>query len=564
MDTAIHLLDEATINKIAAGEVIENPASVIKELVDNSLDAGSSEITVEITAGGRQLIRVTDDGCGMARDDALLSLERHATSKIRALDDITELGTMGFRGEAIPSIASISKFTLLTATEEEGTLVVVDGGRILKHCEAARGRGTTIEVKSLFFNVPVRKKFQRSTASDTTEIHTTLGKLALAHPEVSFHLISNQKTLLKTRAGPLGERIAAVMGADYFSGLKSIETSDGAMTLKGYIGLPSFTRHNRTGQVLILNQRPVQCPLVSYAVLDGYSTRLQPRRHPVYVLHLGLPPDWIDVNVHPQKREVRLRQSSIIRSFLTKAVGDLWAPAPVVPRTQTPFSSPSPWRPLDIEMPEVKTTPIEETPSLLPQQPPGHVLAVVDDYIVLDREGLVLIDRKGAEARVRYEHFLARLEEQESTPIEVQPLLLPVTLNLSTLEASALREHLGDLNALGLDIQDFGQDNFAVNGIPSFLKEGAIETFVGELVGALHGHSDRKSIEAQRHSRLALAASRAPSSGTFSISQAVALYRQLMQCQHPDECPDGHPIVLTLSRERIASLLARKESCRSD
>lgn len=330
----IRVLSEQTINKIAAGEVIENPSSVIKELVENSLDAGSTMICVEIQEGGRQLIRISDDGCGMTRDDALLCIERHATSKIREVEDIQDILTMGFRGEAIPSIAAISKLTLLTSPRVEvgqngeGTLISIDGGRILSCASAARSPGTTIEVKTLFFNVPVRRKFQKSPAFDTQEILKMLGLLALAHPSVQFELIGDQKSLLKTTQSTqilpfqelLGKRLENVLGKEYASALLPLKFSQSSFELEGFIGSPTAHRPNRTGQHLFINQRLVFSPMIAAAVREGYGTMLPNHRYPPFVLHLRIPGSLLDVNVHPQKKEVRLRQEYQLKEVLINAV----------------------------------------------------------------------------------------------------------------------------------------------------------------------------------------------------------------------------------------------------
>ena len=332
MTSRIRVLTEHTINQIAAGEVIENPASVVKELVENAIDAGSTEICVEIKGGGRQLIRISDNGIGMNADDALLCLERHATSKIRDVEDIHAIITMGFRGEAIPSIASISKFTLISCPAENGhenlgTMVIVDGGKILQCVPAARSQGTTVEVKSLFFNVPVRKKFQKSPAYDANEILKMLSTIALGHPHIKFQLINDSKTELTTSLHPgdsfqecLGRRVESILGKDFFESTCYVEAINGDYTLRGFIGQPAFTRHNRTGQSLFINQRAISSPLVSFAVREGYGTTLSTNRHPVYVLHLTMPGSLVDVNVHPQKREVRLRQEQILKETVIRAV----------------------------------------------------------------------------------------------------------------------------------------------------------------------------------------------------------------------------------------------------
>ncbi|WP_068468608.1 DNA mismatch repair endonuclease MutL [Candidatus Protochlamydia phocaeensis] len=329
----ISILNEQTINKIAAGEVIENPSSVVKELVENSLDAGATEICVEIQGGGRQLIRISDNGCGMSPEDALLCLERHATSKIKEVEDIQDLLTMGFRGEAIPSIAAISKFSLLTCPrlenkQTEGTLVSVEGGKLISSSPAARAPGTTMEVRSLFYNVPVRRKFQKSPSYDAQEILKILSALALGHPSVQFELISDQKSLFKTPLLPahytfqesLNKRIETLLGKEFASSLCPLHFEQAPYELKGFIGTPSHHKANRTGQYLFINQRAVYSPFIASAIREGYGTMLGTNRYPVFVLHLHLPGTFLDVNVHPQKKEVRLRQEHLLKTALIEAV----------------------------------------------------------------------------------------------------------------------------------------------------------------------------------------------------------------------------------------------------
>lgn len=334
MPAKIRVLSDHTINQIAAGEVIENPASVVKELVENSIDAGASEIGIEIQGGGRQLIRITDNGCGMLLDDALLCLERHATSKLQNVDDIHSLTTMGFRGEAIPSIASISKFSLLTCPKDDlespkdmGTLIIVDGGKIMTCSKAPRAPGTTIEVKSLFFNVPVRKKFLRSPSVDANEIHKKVSSIALGYPSLKFHLTHDGKTLISTSVNSkdnseqqLKSRIEDILGDEFVKNSTYTEESSNGISIEGVISTPSYTRHNRTGQYIYINKRAVHCPLVSFAVKDGFGTYIDSGRFPAFVLNLQLDGSLVDVNVHPQKIEVRLRQEHLIRELILKAV----------------------------------------------------------------------------------------------------------------------------------------------------------------------------------------------------------------------------------------------------
>jgi DNA mismatch repair protein MutL len=635
----IRVLNDQTINKIAAGEVIENPASVVKELVENSLDAGATSICVEIQGGGRQLIRLSDDGCGMSHDDALLCLERHATSKICEVEDIQDLLTMGFRGEAIPSIAAISKLTLLTCPrlegekKEEGTLILVEGGRIISCSSAARSPGTTIEVKSLFFNVPVRRKFQKSPAFDSQEILKMLGLLALAYPAVQFELISDQKSLLKTPLSPqplsfhdlLGKRLESVLGKEHASALLPLKFQKSSFELEGFIGSPTSHKPNRTGQHLFINQRLVVSPLIAAAVREGYGTMLPNHRYPLFVLHLRMPGSLLDVNVHPQKKEVRLRQEHQLKEIIIEAIQTalrreqkqphtltheevvpippFWAPyasllspnssfsptveeqweyQPVPPKNPFPALDPasatfnqlssdsehSAYSLCDnLIAPSPKPIP-PLTPSLLdshtkPSIPP--ILATLLGYCILDpfhlneklfghsihkrQGGLALLDQRAAYARIHYEQLLKR-----SAMKETQPLLIPLTLQLTTSESEAIREHLLLLNQMGFGLREFGEQTFVLDAFPHFLKQDQLQTCLHLLTQDLVEMQTSRRLQMQKEEQLALAACRAslPTTKQLTIEEAQGLVQQLVACELSTQCPMGKPICLYLAPEDIA------------
>lgn len=598
MSSKIRVLSENTINKIAAGEVIENPASVVKELVENSLDAGANEICVEIKGGGRQLIRVSDNGCGMSADDALLCLERHATSKIRDVEEIHSIHTMGFRGEAIPSIASISKFMLLTALHpengqpREGTMVIVDGGTIVKCCPAACSPGTTIEIKSLFFNVPVRKKFQKSPAYDTTEILKMLSILALGNPAIKFQLISNEETLLnaplpmgKTFDEQLKERIRAILGADFYNGTCSVNNSKGELELQGAVGLPAYTRHNRTGQYLFINRRGVFSPLISYAVREGYGPSMSPNRHPIYVLHLKMPGSLVDVNVHPQKKEVRLRQDQMLKEWIIHSVENSLQQEGISSFHELPSL------PLSIQMPpsffsEPEPPPFftyakkpepklcfsatsvqpqaEAPPSLLFSEPIRsqpilpQVLATIPGYILIDPkalpqfnpESLCLVDQRSAHFRVIYE----KLENRNAGTPPVQALLIPYTLETTPTEASALKEQIDSLNQLGIAIKEFGATTFLIDALPSIFGSIDIGELLGDLLKHMRDYGDASLFRREQKRLIAQAASRAAISKSkrLNVEEAQGLINQLMRCQTPFACPFGKATVLQMTGEELA------------
>ncbi len=589
----IRVLSEDTINKIAAGEVIENSASVIKELLENSLDAGSTEVHIEIKGGGRQLIRITDNGCGMSSDDALLCLERHATSKIREVDDIESVGTLGFRGEAIPSIASISKFTLLTCPVDlnaVATMVIVEGGRILKACAAARSAGTTIEIKNLFYNVPARRKFQKNPAHDTTEVLKLVSTLALGYPSIGFDLVSEQESLLRARPLPdnslveqIGTRIAAVLGEEFLSQCAAVDCSLQELSLTGFVGLPQHSRPNRTAQYLFINGRAVVSPLVSFIVRDAYGTSLPTNRHPMFVLHLRVPGEIVDVNVHPQKREVRLRQNDVIKQLILEGVNKaiqgsaVFIPAPqtVVERVFTPLPEISlPWDDAPISAvvappvffePRVRDEVPESPQTMLfkPTLTAPRVLLTIRGYVLLDPNTckhlpsisleaimLLVLDQRAAHNRILFERL--RFEKPEKTPS--QPLLIPETLELSTLEAACLREVLPQLKAMGFDIDEFGQQTFLIRAIPAELDSSDTASALSELISQLREFQSHALPE--RDKRLSLIVSKLAISRKqhLSVEEAQHLVNMLFQCEMPLQCPKGNPTIAGMSEKELAKI----------
>jgi DNA mismatch repair protein MutL len=552
----IKVLSDRAINQIAAGEVVENAASVVKELVENSLDAGATEVEVKIKAGGRQLIRVADNGSGMSRDDAVLSFERHATSKIFDADELAGVRTMGFRGEAVPSIAAVSKTNLLTATEDgAGTQVSVDGGKMLKVGEAARARGTTIEVRQLFYNVPVRQQFQKSVAHDVGEVNRVMTLIAMANPEIRFRLYNNETLVFGTlqREG-FRARVAALLGEEIAGGMEEVEFEDGGAAVRGMIGKASLSRPTRKGQYLFINGRPVVSKFVSDVVRDTYSTRLAQGRHPVFVLRLELPGECVDVNVHPQKREVRLRREDEIRRLLERAV------TRALVGEQVLYKAPPPPPPLRMrERQEVYAIELPEEPEEEPEpvlvELPVQIIGVLEGYILVDQatlstenvkrldiegRGLLLVDVCKANARVLYEQMQRQLKVEERSS---QALLVPETIELLPAEAGMLSSHLDDLNRLGLEMRPFGGSTFVVDAVPASVEASDLGRLVGDLLGYL-----------KEDGEVALAASRAAAKKTRVVhgGAAVALLRALWKCEVIDRCPCGRPITLSMGIEELA------------
>lgn len=576
MSRTIRILDELTINKIAAGEVIENPASVVKELVENSLDAGSLDIHVEVIAGGRQLIRVTDNGCGMSKDNALLCLERHATSKMRHVEDLDTLTTMGFRGEAIPSIAAISKFHLLTCAEEktsQATLLLVEGGSVQKCSDAVRARGTTVEVRSLFFNVPVRKKFQHSPAQDLAAIRKTLFQLAMAHPEVRFELVSDQKSQLVAPAltGPsflenLRLRVAAVLGNELTSQTIDLSAKEETYQLTGLIGLPHETRNNRAGQYLFLNRRCVASPLISLAVREGYGTALAPQSYPIFILHLEFSGDLLDVNVHPQKREVRLRQEQLLRKCVCNAVQRAIqkTAAPAVTYPSLNFGPRPAWQaaePLPWETPELPSLPQVKESLFTPFEAPiPKVLATLPGYLILDptscfllnqeEKGLWVVDQQAAHHRILHD----RLSEEKTGPVETELLLIPLLLKLSALEIANLHSIMPLLKQLGFEIEPFGPHTLSVRAIPSDFRGSDI----GQLLMALTQDGEVPENRRRREMSQTMSRLRMSRNKQLNLEEAANLMKALYRCSEPKICPIGRPIFACLESKVLSQCFQPK------
>ncbi|MEX1012337.1 MAG: DNA mismatch repair endonuclease MutL [Waddliaceae bacterium] len=550
MPSKIRILDEHTINQIKAGEVIENPASVVKELVENSLDAGSTEIIIEIRAGGRQLIRITDNGSGMGEDDALLSFEKHATSKLHALDDLHMIDTMGFRGEAVPSIASCSKVTLLTSEGGQGTRIYVEGGKIKQCTDVTCAKGTTFEVAALFYNTPVRKKFQRSPSQDSADIHKMLVGLALGNPQVAFRFIRDEKQVFSLNPSSLKERIRETLGEEFTKDLLPIK-KEGDICISGWIGEPTASRHNRLGQYLFFNRRRIYSPLVSRAVIDGYGPTLPHSRHPIFILHITLPGDLIDANVHPQKREVRLREESRLKQSLFDAVDNALRgtekemPIPIPSFRETPSFAPLPRQNMYVKEKEeeYKWTFTKEEPE--PSR--ANFIESIPGYVLLKNASnqLIILDQRAAHARVLYE----QLGNTKQTEKLSQALLIPETLKFTTEESQLLTSHLELIKKIGVEIDEFGKETFIIRALPPIQGETNLKQWLLSLV-------ENPSKPQDKLKRLAFLAAISSTRKLFN-EEALLLYKQLISCDHPRLCPRGNKTWVVFSPETIGYLFEK-------
>jgi DNA mismatch repair protein MutL len=617
----IRLLSEQVANQIAAGEVIERPASVVKELVENALDAQAARLTVEIQAGGRSLMRVTDDGMGMSRDDALLCLERHATSKIQKAEDLSSIATLGFRGEALPSIASVSRFSLTTRERDsespEGTQIIVNGGKIASVRACGSAPGASIEVRQLFFNLPARRKFLRGEETETAHIRHYLTLAALACPGVAMEFIKDGRPVWQLPAvnttdkiAALGERLRALSGGgekllpvDFSVDLPALAEEEeteappralARFSVWGFMGAPGVSRATREDQHLFVNRRPVENRGLNFALLEGYHTALMKARYPVCCLFLEVNPAEVDVNIHPSKREVKFHREKSVRQLVAQAVREtllrFHAPAkvhalsqPSEPPPPPAAQPPVPARPISIHLPDLPklyppppsapppasvpmSVPATIPPPATPQpsallQVPLRLVGVIGRlYVVLESDrGLVLLDQHAAHERILFEQMLRRLENSGVAPS--QRLLLPETVELPVRDAQFLREQLPALARLGVGLSEFGERTFLLDALPPFVKGGQPRRFILELVDELKAAG--QGVNALRLGEHVIAKTvcrhAVKANDPLAGAELENLIEDLRHCAMPYTCPHGRPTLIEMNFRELEKKFGRSQ-----
>jgi DNA mismatch repair protein MutL len=580
----IRLLPEEVASQVAAGEVVERPASVVKELVENSLDAGATRIQVYFARGGSQSIRVVDDGCGMDREDALLSLERHATSKIRSAADLAAVATMGFRGEAVPSLASVSRFRMVTrpSDAEAGTEIRVAGGKIESVTDSGEAPGTSIEVQALFFNVPARRKFLRGEETETAHIIHQMQALALAHPDVAMTLVRDGRKLWQVAATrDPGVRVRDLFGEDFLRRLLPVEPCvENGIGISGFLSKPGEGRPDREQQFTILNGRIVQCPSIFQPLREAYAEALPRGRHPLAVLQLTMDPLGFDCNVHPAKREIRLHRPDLVRQavFLTarKLLESLRNPpirvtVPSAPRREEPAAgnrppedparparSPDPAEPSSGAQPPPIARPPEEAfrPSAqeplaldkpVPDEETFQLIGGLDGRWILmqGQDGLVLLNIRAATERILFETMR---REMESGTVPAQRLLIPEVIELPVKDAVWISENLPVLQAAGFLLEPFGGNTYKIEALPSALADREARPTLLDICESLRA-SGSLGNPALATDSLARSVSALAATGGFAYeeSRARALVRQLLRCDLPYASPRGHPTMIQWS-----------------
>ena len=583
----IRVLSDAVINQIAAGEVVERPASVLKELVENAIDAGAARIEVEVVDGGRRLVRVRDDGSGMDRDNALLAIERHATSKLRELKDLDSIATMGFRGEALAAIASVSQFTLATnrAGDAAGTEILVFGGKIQEVRDVGAPPGTDVAVRNLFFNVPARRKFLRSAPTEFTHVRQAFLLEALANVGISFALRADDADVYRLPAADsLLDRIRDLHGAEIADHLRPIRFGNGVVEIGGYAGIPPCSRMDRELQVTFVNGRPSGSPVLNFAVQSAYRDVLPGGRYAPLFMRVDLPPDMVDVNVHPAKKEVRFRRPTEVRDVVVEALrlaiaGPDWPKGKREDASREParfpvsFPSAAPAAPvagpIPVPAPVAATQPkLNWTPPPVPSEGETDVRAAPwSEYRLMGRigglyavletaDGLVLMDSRSAHERVVYERLLRAMEKEK---VPAQGLLPPVTVQLAPSQANVLRKHLDLLKRMGFGVDEFGAETFLVDALPVWVADvapgallsdvadglmqggkSAAKDWVLPLVAAIAG---KQAVELQRE---------------LNETELNALIRDLAHTEMPYTSPRGKPTVILLSYRELHRKFGRE------
>ena len=596
----IRLLPDHVANKIAAGEVVERPASVLKELIENALDAGATEIEVELLGGGRRLIRVTDNGSGMSRDDALMSVERHATSKIRDVDDIERVHTLGFRGEALAAIASVSRFELTTRPHDDlsGTTLSIAAGRMNQVSEAGAPPGTSILVRNLFFNVPARRKFLRTDQTELAHARQVFLVHALAHPQAGFRLVVEEKEVYRLAAGAtLDERIRQLFGARLLESLRPVQYEDIEARVGGYAGLGRISRADRNEQYIFVNGRAASAAVVGHAIREAYNTIIPKGRHPVLFLFIDVDPEQVDVNVHPTKKEVRFRRTREVRDAVMKALDGALreeqgrvgpAPTPWTPPLSTGLASDR------VEVPRIRIADLpelqpfaypreeEEPPADADRPPedtrPGTRIEPVDDeaigsapwswcrilgqagglYVVMETDGgMVLMDPHAAHERVLFERFMKQLLRRN---VRSQGLLVPESVDLSPQDMECVQQHMDLLREMGFGIAEFGGDTVLVDALPSCLGNVSATSVLGQVARSLEEAGPRGGTERFAEERVAKAACKAAvkANDLLKVEEIEQLVVDLARADMPYTCPHGRPTIIFMSYRELNRKFGRE------
>jgi DNA mismatch repair protein MutL len=592
---AIHRLPDLLVNQIAAGEVVERPASVLKEVLENALDAGARSMDVQLEQGGVRRIRVADDGCGIAREDLPLALERHATSKIANLDDLERVATMGFRGEALAAIAGVARMSITSRAESAGHAWRIDAtdGSL---GPAALSQGTVVEVADLYFNIPARRKFLKSEATEYAHCDEIFRRVALACSEVALQLAHNGRVVQHLPAGDARRRVGILMGEDFLAQARTLEVEAGPLRLTGFAALPAYSRASRDAQYFFVNGRYVRDKLLTHAAREAYADILHGSRHPAYVLFLELDPAGVDVNVHPAKIEVRFREARAVHQFVFHALTRCLAESGAGLAATTPAQPPaSPWEgpraanlagrsdpalsyaalaprqsPLAMESASrayfdfaatarpAEAPPYPTLPDPASEAPPlGYALAQLHGVYILAQNatGLVVVDMHAAHERILYERLKAVLDGAPS----VQRLLIPAVFGVGSREMATAEECAEVLQHMGFEVAPAGPQELAVRSVPALLASAPVADLLRGLLAELREFPATQVVTARRNELLATMACHGAvrANRSLTIPEMNGLLREMEACERADQCNHGRPTWRQLSMSDLDKLFLR-------
>ncbi len=594
MRPVIAALPDTLISQIAAGEVVERPASVVKEVLENAIDAGSSAIIIRLEEGGCQRISIQDDGFGIEHSELHLAVQRHATSKIKSLHDLESVASLGFRGEALASIASVSRLAITTRTsaDDHAWQIQVNGGQTVGDISPSSGpTGTTIDVQDLYFNTPARRKFLKSASTELGHCLDVIRRIALSRPDIAFAIWHNGKVIERWAHGNIEQRVDAILGKEFHEARIPLESISGALSLRGFISQPTASRARADQQFSFVNGRFVRDKVIQHAIRSAYQDVLHGDRQPMVVLSLELDPQLVDVNVHPAKTEVRFREGGAVHQFIYKAIQNaLSTAAGQSPKsfsspqleaglnhqhtTQTPAWNPALSQYTNQHLPlgqSAKTNidnffsninPAEKLQTESPagqasDHPLGHALAQIHGIYILaqNQHGLVLVDMHAAHERVLYE----KLKQDLATGIKIQQLLVPIVMHASELEVGKAEEHRTTLEQLGFDVATLSPTQLAIRTIPTLLQRAEPISLLRNLLNELDLTGSKAVIDAAQHERLATQACHAAvrAHRALTLTEMDALLRQMEQTERADQCNHGRPTWVQLSIQDLDKLFLR-------
>ncbi|HEY8036551.1 MAG TPA: DNA mismatch repair endonuclease MutL [Methylobacter sp.] len=605
----IHSLPTQLVNQIAAGEVVERPSSVVKELVENCFDAGASQVSIDIEQGGARLIKIRDNGCGIVKEDLPLALSRHATSKIASLEDLEHVVSMGFRGEALPSISSVARLTLISRVSDADCAwrVNADGSeQDFDPQPDPHPQGTTVDVRDLFYNTPARRKFLKTEKTEFAHIETLIQRMALSRFDIGFTLFHNQKEILNLKPATTEreqeQRVAGICGSAFIENSVKIDFAASGLQLTGWVGLPTFSRSQQDMQFFYVNGRLVRDKLVSHAVKQAYQDVLFHGRHPVFVLYLTLDPSLVDVNAHPAKLEVRFREGRLVHDFLfsalhrsladlrpghgvtqhepleeTQPVSDakpnnvVWLNDSEVQQSKPDFGTKptySPRPPQQASLPLHVEEAIQAYASLYPKPEPvaaqpeakplGHAIAHLHNIYILSEtpNGIILVDAHAAHERVTYE----RLKQQyQNGAVPSQPLLLPIKITVSVAEADLAEDEHEFFNTLGFEINRSGPETIVLRSIPVLLSNTDMETLIRDVLADLNEHGMSQRIQEKSNEILATVACHGAvrAHRRLTVDEMNALLRDMEKTERIGQCNHGRPTWVELSTQDLDKFFLR-------